>query len=345
MRRLLVLIICIHVLFMAAPAFADEPAPAELPVLRSGMIRTARTYTLTPLHPDLPARYAQLRYRVPVYKTLDDAYADRPHRWLSARDTWLGLYEIAPFGTNVYYRSTHGWVADDALDFADPSELHGIDPREYDGDRIGLVYWPVAIVVSEPNGSETVDTLAGYDVVSIYEQQPAAGAAWYRIGDSRWIHSKYVRLVTPGLRPARVGENEKWIEVDLSEQMVIAHEGDTPVYATLSATGLPPRWTTVRGLYRIWVKVDAIRMYGGASPADEYRLEDVPWTMFFYQDYGLHGTYWHDAFGAPRSHGCVNLSPADSRWFFEWAEPALPANTDHILSSDENPGTWVWVHD
>lgn len=344
MRRCCMLLLFLYTSLTAAPISADEPAPTEPPVLRNGMMRTTQTYALTPLHTDLPARYAQVRYRVPVYETLDDAHADRPTRWLSARDTWLGIYEIAPFGPDVYYRSTHGWVVDDALVFAEPSELRGVDLGEYAGARIGLIYWPEAIVLSEPHAGEEVDTLAGYDIVRIYAEQPAAGATWYRIGAGEWIHSKYVRLVVPGERPARVGDDDKWIEVDLSEQMVIAHEGDTSVYATLSATGIPPRWSTVQGLYRIWVKVEKIRMYGGDSAADEYRLEDVPWTMYFYRDYGIHGTYWHDEFGAPRSHGCVNLSPADSRWFFDWAEPALPANSDHILSSDENPGTWVWVH-
>jgi hypothetical protein len=75
-----------------------------------------------------------------------------------------------------------------------------------------------------------------------------------------------------------------------------------------------------------------------------YFLQDVPWTMYFQGSYGLHAAYWHDAFGEPRSRGCINLSPRDARWLFEWASPVLVEEQQDILSTADNPGTWVYVY-
>jgi len=66
--------------------------------------------------------------------------------------------------------------------------------------------------------------------------------------------------------------------------------------------------------------------------------------MYFYRGYGLHGAYWHDGFGYPRSRGCINLSPRDARWLFDWALPSLPGGRGAVLSKGENPGTWVYVY-
>ena len=90
-----------------------------------------------------------------------------------------------------------------------------------------------------------------------------------------------------------------------------------PVYAALVATGLPGT-PTVQGVFRTWWRVDSRRMTGG-SGAGYYFLEEVTWTCYFYGGYALHTAYWHDAFGRPRSHGCVNLSPYDAWWIYQWS--------------------------
>jgi len=75
-----------------------------------------------------------------------------------------------------------------------------------------------------------------------------------------------------------------------------------------------------------------------------YRLPNVPHVMFFYKAYALHGTYWHNNFGQPMSHGCVNLRTEDARWLYEWSGPAVPPSKNYVRASDENPGTLVVVH-
>jgi lipoprotein-anchoring transpeptidase ErfK/SrfK len=107
---------------------------------------------------------------------------------------------------------------------------------------------------------------------------------------------------------------ERWIDVDLSNQRLVAYEGDTPVYWVIVSTGLPGT-PTVTGQYRIYVKYLAQTMSGPG-----YYLPDVPYVMYFYQGYGIHGTYWHNNFGHPMSHGCVNAPTPDAQWLYTWAD-------------------------
>ncbi|HMN60949.1 MAG TPA: L,D-transpeptidase family protein [Anaerolinea sp.] len=112
----------------------------------------------------------------------------------------------------------------------------------------------------------------------------------------------------------------RWIDVDLSEQMVYAFDGDQLVNSFLVSTGtwLHP---TVIGEFHIYVKYRYTDMSGPG-----YYLPDVPYTMYFYKGYGLHGTYWHNNFGTPMSHGCVNLRNDDAAWLFDWASVGTLVN-------------------
>jgi len=111
------------------------------------------------------------------------------------------------------------------------------------------------------------------------------------------------------------------VGVNLGQQTVVAYEGDTPVYAAMVATGLPAT-PTVQGVFRTWQRLTSGTMSGGsAATGGYYYLEGVTWTCYFYSGYALHTAYWHDAFGRPRSHGCVNLSPYDAWWIFQWSAP------------------------
>lgn len=110
----------------------------------------------------------------------------------------------------------------------------------------------------------------------------------------------------------------KWIDVNLSEQMVYAYEGDTIVASFLVSTGMA-NTPTVTGHYYVYVKIPYARMTGPG-----YDLWDVPYTMYFYKGYGIHGTYWHSNFGTPMSHGCVNMETGDAGWLYDWAFVGIP---------------------
>lgn len=109
----------------------------------------------------------------------------------------------------------------------------------------------------------------------------------------------------------------KWIDVDLSQQSMTAYEGQRPVFRTLVSSGLP-QFPTIAGTFSIYVKYESADMSGGSGD-DAYFLPSVPYVMYFYGNYGLHGTYWHHNFGRPMSHGCVNLPTPDAEWLFSWA--------------------------
>jgi LysM repeat protein len=115
----------------------------------------------------------------------------------------------------------------------------------------------------------------------------------------------------------------RWIDVNLSAQRLTAYEGSTPVYNSLVSTGLP-RTPTPTGRYRIYVKYVSDDMAGPG-----YYLPNVPYTMYFYRGYSLHGTYWHSNFGHPMSHGCVNLPTPAAQWLFNWASVGTLVNVHY----------------
>jgi lipoprotein-anchoring transpeptidase ErfK/SrfK len=115
-------------------------------------------------------------------------------------------------------------------------------------------------------------------------------------------------------------EEARWIDVDLSEQKLTAYEYGDPVRTTLVSTGLPGT-ATPTGQFRIWIKLRYDDMEGPG-----YYLEDVPYVMYFYRGYGLHGTFWHENFGHPMSHGCVNLSTPEAKWLFDFADVGTLVN-------------------
>jgi LysM repeat protein len=138
---------------------------------------------------------------------------------------------------------------------------------------------------------------------------------------------------------------EKWIDVSLSEQRVVAYEGTTPVRAFTVSTGLPGT-PTVTGTFRIWAKTPIQDMYGGNRAAGTYYyLTGVQWVQYFYRDYAFHGTYWHTNFGHPASRGCINMSNEDAQWLYEWANPVNDTNGWLIINNNETAGTLVVVHE
>ncbi|MBZ0288908.1 MAG: L,D-transpeptidase family protein, partial [Anaerolineae bacterium] len=110
----------------------------------------------------------------------------------------------------------------------------------------------------------------------------------------------------------------KSILVSTGEQRIYAYENGQLVRSHLTSTGLPAT-PTVLGDYKVYVKYVADDMSG-----PDYFLPQVPYTMYFYQGYGIHGTYWHNSFGRPMSHGCVNLPTPEAQWFFDWASVGTP---------------------
>ncbi len=123
--------------------------------------------------------------------------------------------------------------------------------------------------------------------------------------------------------PSGGNGSARWIDVDLTRQMVYAYEGNTVVNSFVTSTGTW-QYPTVTGKYHVYVKFRYKHMSGPG-----YSLPNVPFTMFFYQGYAIHGTYWHSNFGTPMSHGCVNLSIPDSEWIYNWSSVGTLVNVHY----------------
>jgi len=117
--------------------------------------------------------------------------------------------------------------------------------------------------------------------------------------------------------PDGIAPNDRWIDVNLSEQKLVAYEGYVPVFDSLVSTGTAHH-PTVTGQFRIWLRFQAQDMNGYRLGYDYY-LKDVPYVQYFYEDYALHGTFWHSNFGTRMSHGCVNLPTPAAEWLYNWA--------------------------
>ena len=160
------------------------------------------------------------------------------------------------------------------------------------------------------------DTLSGIALrygVSMWALAQANG-----IRNPSLIYAGQVLRIPGGRSPAPT--SGRWIDVNLSTQRLTAYQGNTAVRSTLVSTGLA-RTPTPTGRYRIYVKYASTLMSGPG-----YYLPDVPYTMYFYRNYSLHGTYWHSNFGHPMSHGCVNLPTPEAQWLYNWASVGTLVN-------------------
>ncbi len=156
--------------------------------------------------------------------------------------------------------------------------------------------------------------------------------------EGRWLDRASVRVAAAIERPRRIADDESWLHIDLSEQTMVAYEGDHPIFATLVSTGKGRRHATKRGTHRMVRKFISQTLNGPDPEYGSFRIAEVPWIAFYDDDFGIHTAYWHDNFGEPSSHGCTNMSPTDARWLFDWSGP-LPRGW-----YGGNISLGVWVH-
>jgi L,D-transpeptidase catalytic domain len=221
----------------------------------------------------------------------------------------------------------------------------------------GEVTLPVAFVKKHgamlrplgPQGLGAGRALAYREAVPLTGEARTVGGAEYLVTreGGLLLASQCVIARAPRTLPAWAREGAKWIDVSIPRQVLVAYEGERPVYATLVSTGTggtgDPATTsaTVQGAFRIYEKHITVTMDGDAQ-SDSFDLRDVPFVQYFSEGYALHGVYWHDDFGHLHSHGCVNLAPRDAAWLFGWTDPRLPPGWHGVTSKG---GTIVYVHD
>ena len=289
--------------------------------------------------------YARVIGSPPIYSSPE---ARSNFRMQDSDIAWVNVNESTVIDGQRFYNvnwgwGASGWILEQFLDFSPIlSRLKGVEIEDRMDEHLAIVYIGSLNVRSFP-GDMREEALVGrikrYDLVSVQEKERVGGDVWYKIDESQWIHGGYVRNLIPGKRPAGVGKDDKWIEINLSEQTIFAHEGDTTIYATLTSTGRYGR-ETITGLFWSRVKTRFAPMQGTEY---SYDFADIPWIYYFSGDYAWHGVYWHDNFGTVQSSGCVNLSPHDAHWFFHWSDPELLPGQREV-SPFAGKGTWVYVH-
>jgi hypothetical protein len=174
------------------------------------------------------------------------------------------------------------------------------------------------------------------------------GKLHYQATDGFWVDDRHASRVDPAKKwPKWAQQGGKWIDVNITKQVLVAYEGTKMVFATLVSSGEdglgePEEGTaTKRGIFRIHTKHVTTTM-DSEVVGEEFELRDVPYVQYFEGGYAIHGAYWHDDFGRPKSHGCINLAPEDARRLFYWTDPPVPDGWHGVSVS--LTGTIVFVH-
>ena len=286
-------------------------------------------------------RYGEVtRENAKVYASLEDAIKNgEVVRRVDSPYSFISYYDEAVVDGKRYYMVDYGgWMtANDISRIGTPSLFQGRAFTHTPEHSFGWISFPTETKRSPGFG---IDDYTGrevyrYEEVQIYSITEVDGIEWYMIGPDEWIPEKkdwqrIIGRVIPSKTPPEGVDNKRWIEVNLKDQTIAVYDQGQLVFATLIASGIEPFWTRP-GLFQIYQKLDSTPMRGAfeADRSDAYYLEDVPWTMYYDKARALHGAYWHNGFGTPRSHGCVNMSVGDARWLYDWA----------------GEGDWVYVWD
>ena len=175
------------------------------------------------------------------------------------------------------------------------------------------------------------------------------GRWWYRLqdgitwGPGPYVPAAHVRRLDPSeLTPISPNVTDKRIEVNLKEQTIMAFENGFPVLTSRIASGFGIHYTP-RGEHTVLYKSPASRMTGGVG-ADFYDLPGVPFpTYITSKGVAIHGTYWHNDYGHPRSHGCLNVPSPIARWFWRWTTPSAPYDAAIHRAPSDVKGTLVKV--
>lgn len=284
------------------------------------------------------------------------------------RGFYLALDKAVSTPSGKFWRNTAGFLAP-----ADHILVHK-SKTEFEGVKIGAEgenrHLPLGWVVSprarhyrieagdparadEKNGKlRRGDPVERFTIVQLTGKNVTIeDRGYFETDEGWWLRDIDAAITRPGPPPKGLAPGEKWIDVNVSTQSLVAFEGDKPVYATIVSTGRhndedkSKDHRTVQGDFRIREKHIAATMEDDGASDGPYSIQDVPWIMYFEGSYALHGAFWHSMFGRERSHGCVNMTPHDARHIFHWVGPNLPEGWHGIRATKENPGTRVIVHE
>ncbi len=188
-----------------------------------------------------------------------------------------------------------------------------------------------------------------HDSFAVVDEQEHQGRKYVIDPEGKWYEARRVAVVRRQEPPESVGDGQ-WIDIDLERQSLVAYQGRTPVYVTMISSGRVQKLDdplldhrTPQGTFQITSKHVTHTMDGDHAVDGPYSIEDVPYVMYFQLAYAVHSAFWHNRFGRPKSHGCVNMAPRDAKWLFEWSEPHLPKGWHGVFPQSESEATTVVV--
>jgi lipoprotein-anchoring transpeptidase ErfK/SrfK len=319
------------------------PAQILSDLARQGLVLPLRPLPASAPDPKLnqmPEQYLKVSSTgdVPLYPSLEAAENHETGSSLAGTSRGLRYLAVVQRVNNdkgIFYNLTSGdWINAGDADVSCCSSSGRFQGLLFQSNPTNQFGWIISVtdVKTSPgyNSPGTGEQLNQETVVQIYGMQEKDGTNWLLIGVDRWVDDNYVGRVTLNTTPPAGVTNNRWIEVNDGEQTLSVYDHGQLVFATLIATGVKPFYTRP-GLFHIYKKKALETMRGAfeADKSDFYYLQDVPWTMYFDDARALHGAYWRTHYGYMASHGCVNLSPGDSNWLFNWAKE----------------GDWVYVWD
>lgn len=258
-----------------------------------------------------------------------------------------------------WYKTTRGLVTPaDRFWAANASDFHGVELGKGFTLPIAWVYGGrKSTNLYQLDGEDKPLRIAGsvkrFEAIQLAGRvSERAGRRYHETSAGLWIQSAHVRMTAPDEPPKDVGPREHWLAVNLKQQTLVAFEGTTPVYATLISSGKESRvkekdHRTPVGQWRIREKHLTTTMDGDGTAAGDmpYSIEDVPFVMYFYRAYAVHGAFWHSNFGVQMSHGCINLAPLDAKWLFLFLQPFLPRGWHGVWARGDGSGSRIVVHE
>lgn len=233
------------------------------------------------------------------------------------------------------------------------SDFHGFRIPEEAEPPFAIVKSPKAKKLEDQGGRLVARGLLEWrSIVKITGRQRIQKERHYdELEGGGWVaDDELARVEGVKKMPGWANDGEKWLDINVRNQTLVAYEGTKPVYATLVSTGEAglddPATTraTKRGIFRIHTKYLTSTM-DSRVVGEEFELRDVPYVQYFTEGYALHAAYWHDVFGQPKSHGCINLAPEDARRLFFWTGPEVPPGWHGASASTSGKtGTVVFIH-
>ncbi len=221
-----------------------------------------------------------------------------------------------------------GWVRVDENKWLPADQLSGTRASAFSGVLLsGNPPFPLGWMANSVHAAEVpggkmlrrLPALGKHTPLYIFKTVRVGDWDWHLVGDGLWVEQRNMGIFQP-VEPKHGG---RWIAVDLYEQVAVAYEGGTPVFATLISSGLA-KTPTREGMFAVWAKLRTGSMTGFEGKPEQYNIPVVPYILYFDGSIGLHGTFWHNGFGYRHSRGCVNLSISDAKWLYNFAEVGTP---------------------